>query len=556
MIGIMESSSQLTRRIEMFARKNLLPLVIGLCLLVSVAIWSWFLYVQPKIELMENVVAVVNLTEYVPLEKFPTEPPAFLEKVQALGEKLIVEAGETLHKESISPEEQGPAIDKMLWGLKFKYGDDWDVFAEKLILFCDFLTEGRFHNPFTYHFDIEWREYLKRMATRLAIEENIKLDDFERICDTLVHICGKYNRLLDEHIAAFIPAGQDYMLICFIADVLDPDTTRGFVQLAAQKLGLDPDVPNDPPRHLDDSIMGTIRRTRLLGKELPMSGVDKDGNTVDLTQFRGKPVLLVATNQISEANRNISNKLHELLQGDGLVMLKVQPDAVYGGMGGYHGGMGGGYDRPITAEEVATFPGTVVKSPFYDFYYCSAASEIMMNPTIYPGEEFCLFLIDPQGKVVRLQNNGYDAALCRDLKAMFPAKETGITALQAEIQANQNRWTDEKNKRNVVYQSKNLDGVKRKLLSLYEIIDPNVNNHFFQMLESYKNLRSEDSQWHQWFYSGLVFPAFHDFPDFPEVSPELRFRVLLSKTNAKHIENVYRCFCDPKPVAGNYQQAA
>jgi len=116
--------------------------------------------------------------------------------------------------------------------------------------------------------------------------------------------------------------------------------------------------------------------------------------------------------------------------------------------------------------------------------------------------------------------------------------------LLPEIQANQDYWTNEINKRCVVFQSKNLDPVKKRLLSLFEITDPGHNDHLFQMQDFYKNMRSPDSEWHQWYYSGLIFPAFQDFPDFPEVSPELRFRILHTTIKARYAEYAFHCLGD------------
>ena len=540
-------------RIEMIAQKNHWKhrwglLAVGLFLLVSLATLIRFQYVETKADAVETAVTEESTVSestvnYVPLEKFPSEPKAFLEKVQSLGEKLVAETGEILDMENLSPEEQSAAIEAMLWGLKFRYGDDWDVFSEKLFAFCDFLTDERFHDPYARDFHLPWRHLLERMATRLATEENIRLEDFEKICDALVRIREKYRCSTEDRSSDFTTSSEDFTLISHIADVLDPDATRGFVQLAAEKLGLDPDKPIEPRRTFDDRVYGKIRQTRLLGNELEMSGVDKDGKTVDLKQFRGKPVLMVASQKFSETTRRFTDKLHALLAPEGLVMLKVQQDVAMQMMAAF--GDPPKTDRPIRPDEVAEFPGTVVKSSFHDFYHCMTFHSGLMNPNLWPGEGFCLFLIDPQGKVMRQQNNGYDAAFCTDLKTLFPAKATEISALQSEIQANQDDWTNEKNKRNVVYQSKNLDPVKKRLLSLYEVIDMGANDHYFQLPQLYTNVRSADSSWHQWYFAGLVFPAFQDFPDFPEVSPELRFRILWTKVKAKRMENAYRCLGDP-----------
>ena len=58
---------------------------------------------------------------------------------------------------------------------------------------------------------------------------------------------------------------------------------------------------------------------------------------------------------------------------------------------------------------------------------------------------------------------------------------------------------------------------------------------------AYRNLRSGD---YGWYHSSLVFPAFLDFPDFPEVSGELRFRILYVKFKARRAEEMYRLLCD------------
>jgi hypothetical protein len=491
------------------------------------------------------LISTESLAGYVPLEKFQTEPEAFLEKVQTLGGKLIVEAEETLNKENLSPEEQSQAIDKMLWGLKFKYGNDWNVFAEKLISFCDSLTEEQFQNQFVHGLYSQLLGLSHRMVLSLAVEGHLAQEDFEKICDTAVLIRNKFLNKMDARLSPFYKSSMENILIWRIADAFDPDATRGFVQLAAEKLGLDPDKPSDSEGRFDDSTFGTIRRTRLLGQQLEMSGVDKDGNTVDIKQFRSKPVLLVATDRMSEANQSISNKLYELLQNEGLVMLKVQPNTAVGGvmLGGSLGAMPT-RNRPVTDEDAAAFSGTVVASPFHDFYHCVTPHFILTQPYLYPSEKFCLFLLDAQGKVVRLQNSGYDAALLADLKELFPAKEAELSALLPIVQANQDRWTDEKNKRCVVFQSKKLDDAKKQLLMLFEVIDPGHNDHIFRISDHYKNVRSADSQWYQWHYSGLIFPAFQGFPDFPEVSPELRFRILYATVKARQVENAYRSLGD------------
>jgi hypothetical protein len=508
-------------------------LAVGLCLFVSVA--------YPEVP---QGTATLPAPLAAPLEKFPAEPAAFLEKVQNLGEKVIKEAEEEMKNTKLSPSELAGTDEKMLWGLKFRYGDDWTVYSEKLhaqcIAYADAANamddpEKQFRNLYQPSMSA-WADHVRRMA----MQENVSREDFEKFCDLSALIHKKYQNpsgnVYDSHYRSVL----EYVLIYFVADVLDPDATKGFVQLAAKKLGIDPDAPDNKSRTFDDAVIGTIRRTRLLGKELELTGKDKDDKTVDVKQFHGKPVLIVSDTEISEANQSIAKKLYALLQPEGLVMLKVQQDTAIGG-GAFM--LGGGLmqteDRPIKPEEVAAFPGTIVKSKFCDFYCCWSPNFVIGEPYIRPVEEFCLFLLDSQGKVVRLQNSGYDAALCAELKKMFPAKATEITTLLLEIQANQDRWTNEKKKRNVLVQSKNLDPVKKRLVLLYEVIDLGHNDHIFYN-ESYKNSRSADSKWYRWHKSGLIFPAFQNFPDIPEVSPELRFRIRLTSIKAKQAENAYR----------------
>ena len=369
-------------------------LAIGLCLLISIATLTRFQHSEAQQETAADrepatVSPVAEIPpKYIPLAKLPSEPAAFLESVQKLGEKLIAEAEEILKKENLSLEEQASAVETMHWGLRFKYGDDWDIFAEKLFAFYDGLTEKQFRQPVTLGSLFNWNNILHQIAMRLEIEETIQQEDFEKICDTSVLIRDKYLRIIDdENFAPFIASSLDFSTISRIADTLDPDTTRGFVQLAAKKLGIDPDKPNNPKGTLEDRGFGTIRRTRLLGTELEMQGVDKDGKTVDIKQFRGKPVLIICPQEISETNRNITSKLYELLQPEGLVMLKLQPDTA-----GMMMGIGEipKSDRPIKPEEVAEFPGMIVKSNFYDYYRCGA-HQFVTSPLFFPAKRFVSF---------------------------------------------------------------------------------------------------------------------------------------------------------------------
>ncbi len=548
LVGISESGNNLKRRIEMIRRigtwklrwkilaASLLLLIVAGTITDRVVSKS-----KPEADGAENV-KPKEKREYVPLEKLPQEPEAFLKEVQSLGEKFIAEADATLKKENLSKEERDSAIEKMKWGVKFKYGGDRSEYVEKM---SDFLRrisdESRANHD--YLPDFEW-------CRLLALEEkNLKFDEkdtlrtaFENLCEKYVNIRDKYHpRKSASYQSVFLRNVIERSLIGPVADIFDPDTTRGFVQYAAEKLGLDPDKSiENPEGPFTDEIYGTIRRTRLLGNELDISGVDIAENAIDLKQFRGKPVLIVAfESKMSDTTRNISNELYKLLHPEGFEMVKVQRDyaastAAGMGMSPYS------QDRPITAEEVAEFPGIIVKSIFYDSHHCWTSNFGLSNPYLYPGEEFCLFLIDSQGKVVRLQNNGFDAALCAKLKKMFPAKAKEISALQTTIQANQDRWDAEKNNRNVFLAARDKPSPEKELLTLFEICDDGMNNPFNNY--TYQAIRTHQDANAYW---KRVFPFFIDFPDFTDVSPEIRFRILLTKTKARWMELAFQMDCDP-----------